>query len=74
MTSGKGRRYNMAVFKCSKCAHLLEDDISEKVFCGYGIMPVPAYRDASDRERCLESFEPIQTEKQWHEEFYWERG
>lgn len=61
----------MKAFQCSQCAHLEMDD--DKVLCCCPANPIPKYRDKGDRELCLESFEPLPPEKQWHKKFYWEK-
>ncbi len=62
----------MKAFQCSKCEQLDEDDIYDKVFCKCGIQPMPKYREKTDKENCLTSFEELPKEKRWHEKFYWE--
>jgi hypothetical protein len=62
----------MRAFQCSKCKQLEENDIDDKVFCGFGLDLI--HRDKADAIICKTCFEEIEKDKQWHEPFRWEGG
>ena len=63
----------MKAYQCSKCKHLEENDINNKVFCSWGFDPRPVYRDKGIAKECKSHFEELDENERWHEPFYWEK-
>ena len=61
----------MKAYQCIKCALLRDYD--EYVLCAADIDPRPNHREKGDTELCKNNFVPLESKKQWHREFGWEK-
>lgn len=61
----------MKAYQCSKCANL--EDYEEYCGCSIGIDVRIGYRKKGDAERCKKNYKFLSRDKQWHQEFSWER-